>query len=294
MHGLAAARNRAVHFGKENELMKDSLLKVIMISFCILSLVALFLVSFEYGTLKEAGRLYQEGKHDDALKRYNNRLVKYLHPDIVSVNTGAVLYQQGEYQKAAEAFREALASPDTSSRTRAMYNMGNSRYRQGQRSEQGNPENAVSLYREALGYYQTAIHLDPGDADARYNLTLAGERLIGMAERTGKNDARELKTSNKQNGDESQKNRNAGDTRDREAGRESMNHAGAMNDKLNAMNERRSDTRIESRQTKIIKGEMSKKEAEMLLEEYRQREVYRGIPSNKTAKGFHPSVEKDW
>ncbi len=274
--------------------MKDSFLKGIGISVCALSAVTLSLVLLEYGTLKEAGRLAKEEKHDDALKRYHNKLVKYLHPDIVSVNAGAVLYRKGEYQKAVDAFREALASPDPSSRARAMYNMGNCRYRQGQRSEQGNPENAASLYREALGYYQTAIQMNPGDADARYNHDLAGERLRVIAQGTGKNDARKQMIGDTRGGDESQNNRNIADTRDREVGRESMNHVGTKNGTADAMKEKRSDTRIEPQQTTIKKVEMSRKEAEMLLEEYRQREEQQGLPGGKTTKGYHLEVAKDW
>jgi tetratricopeptide (TPR) repeat protein len=274
--------------------MNDFFLKGIVISVGILSAATLTLVSFEYGTLKEAGRLSKEGKHDDALKRYNNQLVKYLHPDIVSVNMGAVLYHKGEYQKAANAFRKTLASPDPSSRARSLYNMGNCRYRQGERLEQLNPENAASLYREALDYYQTAVHLNPGDADARYNLDLAGERLSVIAQRTGQNDGRQRTTGDTRSSDESQKNRNATDARDREAGRESRNHAGAKNSAADALKEKRSDTRIEPQQTRIKKGEMSRNEAELLLEEYRQREEHLGRPGSTTAKGYHSPVVKDW
>lgn len=272
--------------------MKGSLPRIFIISFCILSGAALALVSGERWILKDAGRLYGEGKYNDALQQYHNVLVRYLHRDISALNSGAALYKKGDYQKAMEVFGEPLASPAPSAPALANYNRGNCRYRQGQQSESENPESSRMLYGEARAYYRRAIALNPGDADSRYNLAVVEKRLIHLSERTGEKDSRGEKTSGKTR--EEAFKENVGKAQNQESFRQPTDSTALKDSTMPVHKETRVDAGKKSGMMKITKGTLSREEAEMLLEEFRQREEKGGLPSGKTAMGYHREVEKDW
>jgi len=55
--------------------------------------------------VKEANRLYQKGKLDEALQRYNDASIAMPDSDIINFNTGVALYKKEDYQKAIDFLR---------------------------------------------------------------------------------------------------------------------------------------------------------------------------------------------
>lgn len=109
----------------------------------------------------EAGnRLYEEGKYSEAHARYLEAMKKAPGLPLVRFNEGNALYQSQEFQRAMEAYMDALENGDPEWRSRAWYNVGNALVRQQQ------PGAAVEAYKESL-------RLDPSDGDAKHNLEMA-------------------------------------------------------------------------------------------------------------------------
>jgi Ca-activated chloride channel family protein len=88
-------------------------------------------------------------------------------------NNGVTAYQSNDFARAATLFENATSSADRALQQRALYNLGNTSYRLGQ----AQPAQAQALWQRALKDYETALALDPKDADAKFNHELVKQKL---------------------------------------------------------------------------------------------------------------------
>jgi len=109
---------------------------------------------------EQGNRLYEDGALADALRAYTEAQVHAPEAPELYYDLGNVLYRQGDYEGASEAFTRALLSGSGDLVGSAAYNLGNALYRQDE-------------YREAADSYIRALRADPADTDAKRNLELA-------------------------------------------------------------------------------------------------------------------------
>ncbi|HUI08529.1 MAG TPA: hypothetical protein VL486_16125 [Verrucomicrobiae bacterium] len=88
-------------------------------------------------------------------------------------NEGVTAYHSNDFSRAAAMFENATASRDRALQQRALYNLGNTEYRIGQ----AQPAQAQQLWEHALQNYETAMALDPKDADAKFNHDFVKKKL---------------------------------------------------------------------------------------------------------------------
>jgi Ca-activated chloride channel family protein len=88
-------------------------------------------------------------------------------------NNGVTAYQSNDFARAAALFENATSSTDRALQQRALYNLGNTSYRLGQ----AQPAQAQPLWQRALKNYETALAIDPKDADAKFNHDLVKKKL---------------------------------------------------------------------------------------------------------------------
>jgi Ca-activated chloride channel homolog len=88
-------------------------------------------------------------------------------------NDGVSAYRSNDFTAATSSFEQALAAPDRALQQRAYYNLGNACYRQGE-AEQAQ---AQQLWQRAVKSYESALALDPKDADAKFNLDFVKKKL---------------------------------------------------------------------------------------------------------------------
>lgn len=131
-----------------------------------LARVLIAILIFPFTGPAEDGRrgnaLYEEGAYEEAAAAYREALAGYDDETGARYtglwnNLGAALHQQEEYEAAAEAFGHAVEAAEAPAhRARALYNAGNNAEAQ-ERTE------------AALGFYREALLADPTHDDARYN-----------------------------------------------------------------------------------------------------------------------------
>jgi len=92
-------------------------------------------------------------------------------------NEGTELWQQGKFSEAEQKFHDSLSNADLTLQTRAYYNMGNSRYRLGQQSQQKDAKKTIQLWENAIKSYDDALKLNPDDPDATFNIKLVEKKL---------------------------------------------------------------------------------------------------------------------
>ena len=112
----------------------------------------------------EGNRLYEEGRFDEAHQMYLEALRDNPESSLIRFNSGNALYQSQDFQRAMEAYQQAIESGDPELAGAAWYNLGNSLYR-GQQLE------------PSLEAFKQALRLDPDDADAKHNLERVLEQM---------------------------------------------------------------------------------------------------------------------
>jgi len=120
-------------------------------------------------------REYKAGNYDQALKEYERLLKKKTDDPRLHFNAGAAAYRNRQYEEAARRFNATLASPDLKLQGLAYYNEGNSLYHLGESLPE--PQKRKEAWEKALADYQSALKLNPQDADAKHNYEFVKKRL---------------------------------------------------------------------------------------------------------------------
>ncbi len=114
-------------------------------------------------------RLYHEARYPEAYDIFRSGLARDSSARL-AFDAGAALYRLERYDEAVAAFRQAARTPEH--RQRSLYNLGNALVRA---AEERPGEPAPLL--DAVAAFEEALHLSPGDAEARWTLEIALRRL---------------------------------------------------------------------------------------------------------------------
>jgi Ca-activated chloride channel family protein len=124
---------------------------------------------------------------------------------IVDFNTGTAAYRAGQLSRAEQAFQQSIALAPSGDSQRladqqdAYYNLGNTLYRAGEKSEQSAPQDTLKKWTEAVKAYETALQLRPDDADSKYNRDLV-KRKIDELQRNQDQDQNQDRNQNQNQG----------------------------------------------------------------------------------------------
>jgi Ca-activated chloride channel family protein len=128
-----------------------------------------------FGSPASALREYKAGQYDQALKEYEQLLQRKSDDPRLHFNAGTAAYRQRQFEEAAKQFDAALSSPDLKLQAPTYYNRGNSLFYLGQNIP--DPKQRTDAWKKALQDYQSAMKLNPKDADAKYNFDFVKKRL---------------------------------------------------------------------------------------------------------------------
>jgi Ca-activated chloride channel family protein len=107
---------------------------------------------------------YEAGAYEQALQGFVDQQVERPEDPEVTLNLGSVHYEMKNFEEADRAFAQAAVAADDALRAQALYNLGNSAYRQGD-------------LQKAIQLYQAALELDPDDQDAKFNLEFVRDEI---------------------------------------------------------------------------------------------------------------------
>ena len=248
-------------------------------------------------------RLYEEEKFDEAIEKYNEALINLPDSEIINFDIGAACYKKGDYDKAIDSFTKSLTTDSPEIESKANYNIGNIKYRQGQLKENTDLESTISIYRESLDYYKRALELDEDAKDAKFNHEFVEKRikmLIDKLEQQEQQKSKQNKTGEQKEGkkedeteqQDSQKSGQENQEQD-QSQKEPQAQDTEKEEEAQGFPEDREDEREQGRQPEKETEEMSEKEARMLLEGYRQEEEANNNYDRGKIK-VDPRVLKDW
>jgi Ca-activated chloride channel family protein len=122
-----------------------------------------------------------------ASEYYRQRLEKSPNDPELHYNFGTAAYKNNMQDDAIEAFTKALKSNNVELQKKAYYNRGNSYFQKGAEAQQADPETALNQWKQAINSLESALQLDPDDADAGHNLEVIKKRLEELEEQHQQN-----------------------------------------------------------------------------------------------------------
>lgn len=115
--------------------------------------------------IRSGNDLYDEKNYKDAEVNYMKALEKNPESFKGQYNLGSALYKQDNYEDASKLYNNlAGKGEDAEQKANGFYNLGNSLVK-------------AKKYPEGIEAYKNALRLNPGDADAKYNMEFAKRML---------------------------------------------------------------------------------------------------------------------
>jgi tetratricopeptide (TPR) repeat protein len=218
--------------------------------------------------VKQGNEAYRAQRFSDAEVAYKKALQENASSREASFNLGNALYKQERYEDALRSMNSTLmTAPTDVDRAAAYHNIGNTYFKSGK-------------LREAVDAYKQSLRLNPNDDDTRYNLQMAMDRQAQQEKSQQQNQEGQQDKDRRDNKDQ-------GGRQDRNEEKGQQQEARQQEANQQEGNEQR------PQQSKAKQAEMSKEEAERILEAMKNAEkaVQQLV---RKREGPRVSVEKDW
>lgn len=116
--------------------------------------------------VRSGNQAYEQGDYGRALEHYRDALTAEPTESVINFNAGDALYKQERYKEAIEQYEQALGGGGERDAV-THYNLGNAQYQMGD-------------YAAAAESYKRSLALDPSDQWAKFNLEMALRKLKGQ------------------------------------------------------------------------------------------------------------------
>lgn len=235
--------------------------------------------------IKRGNTHYESEAYDAALDAYRSAAENRPEDPISRYNLGTVLYQQKQFEKAADEFRRSLDAETPIYQAQSYYNLGNTQVQ-------------LSDIEGAIRSYKSALRLNPGDLDAKHNLELALEKLEqksqqNQSEPGEENEDQQEQVQQGQNQDPQDTEEKESNPQDQEDSSESEQQQ--QNQESSEQESTSEESPVQSAQESTQPPvEMSKEDAIRLLEALKdnEKEIQKKILQKRFSR--RQRSEKDW
>lgn len=201
------------------------MIKTFLLSWTIVFLCSVFAESYAaslYDKMDNGNTFFEQEKFEEALNTFVDAQIEYPEDSNLKYNIASVHYKMKNYDEAVKGFFDVAAgAQDVQLEERALYNIGNAKYRQGK-------------LEEAVEYYKKALELDAEDKDALQNLEFVREEI-----------KRRVNESKKTAQQQQQKQEDKGQCRPGENRPQEQSGEGQQNRQENAKAEQRQEQGVE-------------------------------------------------
>ncbi len=249
---------------------------------------------------EEGVQLYNEEKYDEAIGRFTDAQLYLPESDSLDFNIANTHYKEGKFPEAEKSFEDILNTKDTTLKAKATYNMGNTLYKQGKFNE------ALDSYKQAIELTENknAIKSDELKGireDAKYNYEFVQKKIEEMKkeqqerqeqEKQDKQEKQEEQEKQKQEKQQSEKD----DTKQQEQQKQ-QEKQDKRDKKEESKPEKKSSLEKkmeESPPQPYEKKEMTREEAERILDALKQAERAARDVQEKEDKSAQFNIEKNW
>lgn len=140
----------------------------------------------------EGKRLLEAGKFDDALDYFKKAEVDLPDSAEIAYDRGIALYRKTDFDKAKDAFMNALRTRDPVLEAKAKFNLGNCAYSTALQ-KLTDLSGAIDELRKAITYWRDSLDLNPEDTEARQNIETAQLLIKDLLDKEKKRQEEEKK-----------------------------------------------------------------------------------------------------
>ena len=270
-----------------------------MVGRCLLLTLAVTLVipvlgyaESPYKAVERGNEFYEAGEYDAAGQQYTSASAAFPEAAEIFYNQGNVLYKQRKFVQALAHYTSALQTVEGVFESRVKYNLGNVEYRRALIA-MSTAQDAMLLLRSAITYYRDSLAIDPQQPNARYNLELAHRlmhELYEQLQQDRRDNADDGRDSDQQSENDESKQRES-EERKSQNKQEDDGQAGSEGSQ-SVM----ADSGMDESEDMELPEDMSMEEAEMKLEEIRDRarKISETREEWRKARMRDGQVEKYW
>jgi Ca-activated chloride channel family protein len=206
-------------------------------------------------TPQSAEQAYRKGDFTKSEQEYAAAAAKQPARPELQFNTGSAAYKAGDYAQAATGFQQSLKSDQVPVQQGAYYNLGNTQYRLGQKTEKEKPQDTIKTWEEAVKSYDAALQIADNDADAKHNRDLVQRKIeqLKKQEEQQKQDQQQ-KQDNKDQKDQDKNQQNQKNDSKNE-GKDSKNSKNDSNDQKGGNEDQQKDSKDQPGGSKDQKDE---------------------------------------
>lgn len=170
-----------------NDTKKRILIEIIAVLILIFLIILLWVSSSAAAPkrrdVQQGNAFYKEGDYVASAQKYAEALEKDPESDIIHFNMGTALYKKKDYEGAVENLQKALLSDNKDLKGKAHYNLGNTLYQYGINRENQDISLAVSSLEKSLSQYERALSIESDDKDAQFNYAYVKKELERLKEK---------------------------------------------------------------------------------------------------------------
>jgi Ca-activated chloride channel family protein len=148
--------------------------------------VALLPSGAAHASPASAVKAYDSGNFAAAEHDYSKAAQDSPHEPLLQFDAGAAAYKAGDYPQATQSFQASVNAEKSGSAKRlaeqqdAYYNLGNTLYREGQKTQQTNVDDTLATWGRAVKAYDAALQLRTDDPDAKFNRDLVQRKIDAL------------------------------------------------------------------------------------------------------------------
>lgn len=236
--------------------------------------------------VRQGNKLYQKDDFANAAIDYQKALDKNPNSLSGTFNLADAIYGQEDYEKSAEIFAK-IGQADLAKEQKGMayYNLGNSLLK-------------AQQYEQSIEAYKMALRNNPADEDARYNLEYARQMLKKEQQKQDQNKDKQdqNKDQDKDKQDQKDQDKKDQDKKDQDQQKDKDDKQDQDQNKENPQDNTDNQGKPEQQMNDQQSKQISKKDAELMLEALKNNEK-KTLEKLKKGKKVNVRVikkEKDW
>lgn len=148
---------------------------------------------------------YKKGDFVTAAREYAAAAQRDPKKPALQFNVGTAAYRAGQFPQAAQAFQESISRAPSGEAQRladqedAYYDLGNTLYRTGQKTEESAPEQTLQTWTQAVKAYETALQLRADDADSKFNRDFVKRKIAELKQKQNQPQNQQQQNQQQQN-----------------------------------------------------------------------------------------------
>ncbi len=257
---------------------------------------------------------YRKGQYQTAQQNFEAVAQQNPQNTRALYNAGNASFLNGDFEKAKTYFGsyvQAAAAP--SDKARGYYNMGNVHLQEAMAAE-GNPQTSgqtQSQYKNAINAYKQSLKYNPNDADAKYNLTYAMNKL--QQNQKNENKDQQNNQQDKQENQENKDNQQNQDNKQDQENKNNQNNQGKQDEKKddqkgnqNKPNDQKGDNKDKEQngsegdkkdpkqQDKDAQAAKAQAIKDLDAINNDEKKILQKVNGSKATKSTESTLEKDW